>query len=233
MLQVYPADERYKVDLGWLRGRPSFSFGDYQDPANTGFGVLRVCNDDWVAPGRGFGAHPHSDMEIVSIILQGTIRHEDNLGHIETAGTGAVQRMSAGTGIIHAEYNPSDTEPLELLQLWFMPRVRGAKPTYETTAYDTSRLVDNLLPVVSHEASAQVAWIGQDMTIYLGKPTSGATLVHRQAPGRRMFLFIIAGALDANGTSLGTRDTARIEDIAELTLRSSADDTFFMLIDMP
>lgn len=231
MMKVYPAESRYAVDLGWLRSGLSFSFGEYVDPANTAFGVMRVCNDDYIAPGRGFGAHPHSDMEIVSIVLRGAVRHEDNMGNVEIADASSVQRMSAGTGVIHAEYNPSDTEPLELLQLWFMPRERGLAPSYETTKYDPERMKNALLPVVSHRSSEQVASIEQDMTIYLSRLDAGKKLAFEQEAGRRIFLFVIEGELTAGGTRLGRRDTARIEATPSLPLAAAP--AFFMLIDLP
>ncbi|MFC0334986.1 pirin family protein [Paenibacillus sepulcri] len=232
MIQVFPADERYSVDNGWLRGRPSFSFGEYADPANTGFGVMRVCNDDFLDPGKGFGAHPHSDMEIVSIVLKGQIRHEDSLGNVETASAGELQRMSAGTGIVHAEYNPSETEELNLLQLWFMPRERGLAPSYETGRYDAEQLINTLVPVVTPDGAGQTASIQQDMTIYLGRPEAGRELIFKQEEGRRMFLFNIEGSLSVNGTPMAARDTARIESVSRLTL--SADEaSFVMLIDLP
>ena len=125
MIRVFPADSRYQADHGWLRSSFSFSFADYYDPHNMSFGVIRVCNDDEIAPGRGFGPHPHSEMEIVTVVLDGSVMHKDNLGNTQMTSAGEVQRMTAGTGIVHAEYNASETEPLSLLQLWFMPQFGG------------------------------------------------------------------------------------------------------------
>jgi len=232
MLQLFPAASRSETDLGWLVSRRSFSFGDYFDPANTAFGVMRVCNDDDIAPGRGFGPHPHSDMEIVTVVLSGSIKHEDNLGHTEVTGYGGVQRMTAGTGVVHAEYNASATEPLSLLQLWFMPERRGLAPSFETCAYDTEGLRNALLPVASGTPGERVAKLHQDMTIYLSRLERGGELTFRQAEGRRLFLLAIDGELDVNGTLLRPRDTARIEAEPSLTLTAAAD-TFFMLIDLP
>lgn len=232
MIQVYPAESRYAVDLGWLRSRPSLSFGEYFDPENTSFGVMRVCNDDEVGAGRGFGPHPHSDMEIVTIVLKGAIKHEDNLGNVAVTSAGEIQRMTAGSGMIHAEYNASETEDLQLLQLWFMPSERGLTPSYETSSYDPKRMINTLLPVVSHTGSEQVAAIHQDMTIYLSRLEKAREISFRQAEGRRVFLFVIEGRLTVDGSPLGTRDTARIEALSQMTI-AAEEEAFFMLIDLP
>lgn len=233
MINVFPAAERYSADLGWLRSHLSFSFGEYYDPNRTGFSVMRVCNDDYLAPGRGFGAHPHSDMEIVSIVLNGQIRHEDNLGNSVVSSFGEVQRMSAGSGVIHTEFNASAEEELRLLQLWFMPEERGVTPTYEASRFDTAKLHNALLPVVSDKSSEQVAWIGQNMTIYLSKLEQGKQLSY--VPGsadRKLFLYIIEGRLHAHGETLAAGDTAHIEQVNGLEL-TAAEPAFFMLIDLP
>ncbi len=232
MIKVYPDSERHKTDMGWLQSRPSFSFGAYADPDNTAFGVMRVCNDEVLAPGRGFGAHPHSDMEIVSIVLEGSIRHEDNLGNAETTSVGGLQRMSAGTGIVHAEFNPSDEEPLRLLQIWFMPRERGLPPSYEAVRYEASKLINTLLPVASHTGSDNIALLNQDMTIYLSRLESGKQLEYTQLEGRRMYMFVIEGAVQVNGTILGNGDSARMEGESHLKLEANQS-AFFMLIDLP
>ncbi|MFC5703083.1 pirin family protein [Cohnella faecalis] len=236
MIKIYPAESTFSADLGWLKSRPSFSFGAYQDPDNSEFGVMRVCNDDEVAPGKGFGAHPHSDMEIVSIVLSGQIRHEDNLGNVAVSEPGEVQRMSAGTGVIHTEFNPSPDEWLRLLQLWFMPVKRGLPPSYETAAYDISGTVNALLPVVSgqgFEKPGSVASLQQDLTVYLGRLETGRELSFAQAEGRRIYVYVIEGVLDvAGGTELKVLDSARIDETPELAIAAKAD-AFFMLIDLP
>ncbi|MBG9565608.1 pirin family protein [Brevibacillus agri] len=232
MLRVYPSNLRYSVDLGWLRSHLSFSFGEYFDENNTSFGVMRVCNDDFVAGGKGFGPHPHSDMEIVTVVLAGAIKHEDNLGHIEITSAGEVQRMTAGSGIVHAEYNASESEELNILQLWFMPERRGLAPSFESVRYNACGLVNRLLPVVSREGGEGIASIHQDMTIYLSRLEREKQLVFTQERGRRVFLFVIDGKLAVNGVELAARDSARIEDEPVLTL-AAGEDSFFMLIDLP
>ena len=232
MIQVYPSNLRYSVDLGWLHSHLSFSFGEYFDENNTGFGIMRVCNDDEVVGGKGFGPHPHSDMEIVTVVLRGAIKHEDNLGNVEVSSAGEVQRMSAGSGIIHAEYNASETDDLNFLQLWFMPSERGLTPSFETKRYDAQGLQNQLLPVVSPEGGEKIAAIHQDMTIYLSRLEPATTVSFSQKAGRRTFLFVIEGSLSVNEQAMGTRDSARIEAETSLTI-TAEEAAFFMLIDLP
>ncbi|MCL6456869.1 MAG: pirin family protein [Gorillibacterium sp.] len=232
MIKLYPAAERYSVDRGWLSSHLSFSFGEYYDPANTGFGVMRVCNEDTLEPGQGFGPHPHSDMEVVTIVLEGGIRHEDSLGHTVVTTANGIQRMTAGSGMIHAEYNASKQEPLHILQLWFMPRERGLQPSFETLQFDPEHTLDCLLPVVSSEKSEHTALINQDMTIYLSRTEQGNKYFFEQAEGRHVFLFVIEGNLSVHDVLMNKQDTARIENVNVLTIQAS-ETTHFMLIDLP
>lgn len=234
MINVYPASSRFTADHGWLKSNFSYSFAEYYDPNNLQFGSMRVLNDDWVAPGRGFGAHPHKEMEIVSIVLRGQLQHQDNAGNQATTTFGGIQRMSAGTGIIHAELNPSQTEPVEFLQLWFMPEVRGVVPSYEQTFFDTDALNNALLPVVSKQSdNNNVASINQDLTIYLAKLEAGKSISYNQPIGRKVFLFVLEGSLLVNkDTKLGRRDSARITDQVSLQIEATEQEAFFMLIDL-
>lgn len=232
MIKVYPAEAAHRFDHGWLKGSHIFSFGEYYDPDNTAFGPMRVCNDDTISPGRGFGAHPHSDMEIVSIILSGVLRHEDNLGNVAESSFGGIQRMSAGTGVIHTEHNPSDGEPVRLLQLWFMPSERGKQPSYKSGRYPVEGLEGTLLPVAAPQGSDGIVDIGQDLTIYLGRLGAGQTTVFRQERGRRIFAYVIDGKLSAGGYDLKPGDSVRIEEEESLQL-SAAEPSFLMLIDLP
>ena len=241
MIRVYPKHTRYSRDFGWLQSNFSFSFGDYFDETNTKFGPMRVCNDDTVAPRRGFGAHPHADMEIVSVVLSGKLRHEDSLGNVAVTGFGEVQRMTAGTGVIHTEANPSDEEPVRLLQMWFEPERKGLPPSYETTAFDPDALTGKLVPIVSRDGGEGVAAIHQDMTIYLSRLAAGEQLEFLQERDRRVFLFVIEGTLyAANGAdptetaALAASDTARIAATPELKLTAAGEEeAFFLLIDLP
>ncbi|TXK75899.1 pirin family protein [Paenibacillus sp. N3.4] len=232
MIQVFPAQTRSTIDLGWLTSHRSFSFGDYFDEENVGFGIMRVCNDDDIAEGRGFGPHPHSDMEIVSIVLSGAIKHEDSLGHVAITAANGVQRMSAGSGVIHAEYNASETEPMSLFQLWFMPAKRGMEPSFENVTYEPDAMMNALLPVVTPEGGENKAKIHQDMSIYLSKLDAGKELVFSQGENRRIFLMVISGKLSANAAVLETKDSARMQAEQTVTIRG-LEDTHFMLIDLP
>jgi quercetin 2,3-dioxygenase len=234
MIQVYPAQSRYYADYGWLKTYHSFSFGDYYDPNNIHFGPLRVLNDDFVAPLRGFGAHPHQEMEIVSIVLKGYLKHEDSTGHTAMTTFGGVQRMSAGTGIIHSEMNPSPTEEVNFLQLWFLPEVRGLTPSYERTTFDVAKMKNALLPVVTKNPSSPgIAHIHQDATIYLSDLEAGRELTFTQQEGRRIFFFVIEGDVALNGeTTLHKRDSARITETSTLRI-ASENGARFMLIDLP
>ncbi|ANY66801.1 pirin family protein [Paenibacillus algorifonticola] len=232
MIKRYPANERNFFDIGWLRGSRSFSFGDYYDPDNAQFGVMRVCNEDEIAPGRGFGAHPHSDMEIVTIVLKGRLKHEDNLGNMEVTSAGEIQRMTAGSGIVHAEYNDSETEEGHFLQLWFMPRERGLTPSYEVHRYDQEKLVNAFLPIVTPEGTNGTAMIHQDMSIHLGRVEAGKRLYYSQKAGRRVFLMLIEGAADVNNLDMVAKDSLRAEFEPEILIKAK-EDTFVMLIDMP
>ena len=233
MIEINRAASRYSAKNDWLESNFSFSFGEYYDESNISFGALRVLNDDTIQPGKGFGIHPHREMEIVSIVLKGTLKHEDSLKNSGNLQYGSIQRMSAGTGILHSEFNPSDNEELSLLQLWLFPDESKLTPSYEDVSFDLDKLKNNLLPVVSPSPSEQVAKIHTDLTIYLSKLDKGKELVFRQEKGRKIYVFTIEGELGLNQEStLGRRDDARITDTEELTITSNQD-SFFMLIDLP
>lgn len=233
MIQINRATSRYSAKNDWLESNFSFSFGEYYDESNIRFGALRVLNDDTIQPGKGFGLHPHREMEIVSIVLKGTLKHEDSLKNSGNLQYGSIQRMSAGTGILHSEFNPSDNEEASILQLWFFPDESKLTPSYEDVTFDLDKLKNNLLPVVSPSPSEQVAKIHTDLTIYLSKLDKGKELVFRQEKGRKIYVFTIEGELGLNQEStLARRDDARITDTEELTITSNQD-SFFMLIDLP
>lgn len=233
MIHVHPAESRYSADHGWLKSNFSFSFADYYDPNNLNFGPLRVFNDDIVQPNKGFGSHPHREMEIVSIVLKGKLKHEDSAGNTATSTFGEIQRMSAGTGIIHSEVNPSEDEEVHFLQLWFLPNEQGLTPEYEHTSFDLQKMKNRLLPVVSHEPSDGVATIHQDMTMYLSEVEANEKILFAQEDGRRIYVFVIEGDVSLNdGTKLKKRDAARITEHSSLEISSDFGATF-MLIDLP
>ncbi|MFT9848365.1 pirin family protein [Aneurinibacillus sp. REN35] len=235
MITIYPAASRYSANHGWLHSNFSFSFADYYDPNNVQFGPLRVFNDDIVQPDNGFGAHPHREMEIVSIVLQGQLKHQDSTGNAEVLVPGEIQRMTAGTGIVHSEYNPSHTEEANFLQLWFLPDELGLEPSYEQFAYDQDAMKNNLLPIVAKHTMGEhrIAHIHQDLTLYLSKLDAGRTILFRQPEGRRIYVFVIEGELVLNKESeLKRRDAARITETSRLEIEAK-EDTHFMLIDLP
>jgi quercetin 2,3-dioxygenase len=233
MITVFPAESRFTSNHGWLKTSHSFSFANYYDPNNLHFGSLRVLNDDFVAPSEGFGKHPHKDMEIVSIVLTGQLQHEDSTGGSEVLRPGEIQRMTAGTGVVHSEYNPSDTEEVNFLQLWFMPEQKGLTPSYEQKAYDQQALKNNLLPIVSNRIpSEEIAQIHQDLTLYLSELERNKLLTFTQQAHRKIFFFVIEGEIILNNEAkLNKRDSARIIDVSELIIKANAD-AKFMLIDL-
>ncbi|WP_070120392.1 pirin family protein [Bacillus marinisedimentorum] len=234
MITIYPEKSRYTAQHGWLTSNFSFSFAEYFDPNNTQFGPLRVFNDDVVQPQRGFGSHPHKEMEIVSIVLEGHLKHEDSTGETAVTSFGEVQRMSAGTGVIHSEVNPSSEEPVNFLQLWFMPEENGLKPEYETSAFNTEALSEQLVPIVSKKYAkpGEVAAIHQDLTIYMSDIQPAKELSFLQEADRRTYLFIINGEAAVNEYEMKTRDSARITDETDLVI-SSDEGARIILIDLP
>lgn len=234
MITIHPAQDRYSADLGWLKCNFSFSFADYNDPDNMSFGPLRVFNDDFIAPGKGFGTHPHRDMEIVTFVLQGELEHRDNTGGSEVLRPGEIQRMTAGSGILHSEMNPSADTVANTLQIWFQPERRGLAPSYEQKAFDIEATRNHLLPVVSNSKQGDgIVHIHQDLTIYLSTPEAGQTLQFSQDPGRKIYIFVIDGDLELEGGyKLARRDAARITDTAILELRT-AGGAFAMVMDLP
>ncbi|MCG7408656.1 pirin family protein [Paenibacillus sp. ACRRX] len=233
-MDIHRAEDRYTADHGWLRSNFNFSFADYADADNLHFSSLRVLNDDYISPGTGFDLHPHHNMEIVTIVLEGQLEHQDSTGNKEFILPGQVQRMSAGTGIYHSEHNASEEKKLHLLQLWFFPELKDAVPSYETFTYGLDHLRGQLLPVVSNKSGElNTAHIHQDMTLYLSKPEAGQTICFRQQAARSTYIFVIEGHLKLHdGTLLYSRDDARIINTNEIRITAN-EDSHFMLIDLP
>jgi quercetin 2,3-dioxygenase len=233
MIQVYPAASRFSNDHGWLKANFSFSFAEYRDPDNMSFGPLRVFNDDYIQAQTGFGTHPHRDMEIITFVLKGQLQHKDNTGGEKVLTPGEVQRMTAGTGILHSEINNSDEET-NSLQLWFLPNAKGLTPSYEQRAYDDQAARNHLLPVVSGRMPDEdITFIHQDMTIYISRPDAGSKLEFVQEAGRKIYVFVMEGEVTLNGeATLGRRDAARITDVTRLELAAGSD-AHIMLMDLP
>lgn len=230
MMQVRKAAERGRADFGWLDSRHTFSFGEYYDPNFMGFGPLRVINDDRVAPGAGFGAHGHRDMEIVSYVLDGALAHKDSLGSGSTIRPGDVQRMSAGTGIRHSEFNASETEPVRFLQIWLLPDRNGMAPSYEEKAFpDRAR---KLRLVASRDAREGSVTINTDADLYATILAKGEEAKHAFAPGRIGWVQVARGALDVNGVSLEEGDGLAIAEEAAITLVAREDGAEAIVFDM-
>ena len=231
MKQIIRSKDRYHHEMDWLSTYWHFSFDHYYDPANLSFGPLRVFNDDVVQPATGFPPHSHRDMEIITCVLEGELEHQDNLGNRGRVQPGEIQVMSAGTGITHAEYNPSKTQLLHLLQIWVLPRTRSLKPRWEQRKFAKPERQGRLLPVVSG-ADGDTLKIDQDAIIYIASLDPGQNATHPVAPGRRAYAFVISGGLDLNGTALSAGDQARITDESRLALAPSAP-TELILLDLP
>ena len=233
MIQLTPANKRYSSKNDWLESNFSFSFGPYYDPDNIQFGPLRVLNDDIIQPGKGFGIHPHREAEIVSIVLNGQLKHEDSLKNVGILQYGNIQRMTAGTGVLHSEFNPTTDEETHLLQLWFLPNEKQLAASYEDISFDTDKLRNQLLSVVSNNPGENTAMIHQDVTLYLSKLDSQKEIHFQQQEGRKIYLFVIEGEVLLNDdVTLQKRDDARITDLHDLTLHAKQD-SFFLLIDLP
>jgi len=237
VIQIIKSADRYHADHGWLSTWHHFSFNDYFDPNNVQFGALRVFNEDIVQPASGFPPHPHRDMEIVTYVLDGELEHQDNQGNRGHILPGEVQVMSAGTGIVHAERNPSRETPLHLLQIWLVPRARGLKPRWEQQRFESAARRNALLPVVTPAgapaASLSRLQIDQDATFFVSTLDEGKSLAHMSAGGRRAYLFAISGALEVNETLIETGDQARIIDEPTLTLTARKGVTELILLDLP
>ncbi len=217
MIELRRAAERGHADHGWLRSFHSFSFADYHDPAHMGFGPLRVINEDRVQPGMGFGTHGHRDMEIVSYVLDGALEHKDSMGNGSVIRAGDVQRMSAGTGVEHSEFNPSATETVHLYQIWLFPDERGHTPSYEDRSFDPAEKQDRLRLVASQDGRADSLTIHQHADIYLANLSAGKEVSHELRPERHARLQVLRGnvrvvADDSSATELGAGDAAAISE---------------------
>lgn len=232
MIKVIKSGDRYHADRGWLDTRWHFSFDEYYDPKNTNWGPLRVFNDDIVRPGQGFGSHGHRDMEIVTYGIEGELEHKDNTGNTGVIQPGDVQVMSAGTGIIHSEYNHSAEKPVHFLQLWIMPRTKGLKPRYEQRHFDASGRRGRLLPVVSSGNIPETLAIDQGATVYISSLLLGEQVEHESAEGRKGYAFIISGSASLNSNALMTGDQARVSGERNLVFRA-ASNLELIFLDLP
>lgn len=232
MLLRRNATDRGQSDLGWLQSRFSFSFADYHDPAEMGWSVLRVINDDIIAPATGFGTHGHRDMEIVTYMLEGVLRHGDSMENSELLARPEVQRMSAGKGVLHSEFNASSTEAAKLLQIWIEPDARGIKPEYEQRAFADGEKRNRWRPIVSPDGREGSMVIHQDAILFASLLGAGQRLDYALGTGRRAYLHLVRGAATLNGEPLLPGDALKIADESLLALTASAD-CEALLFDLP
>ncbi|HEX8619077.1 MAG TPA: pirin family protein [Thermoanaerobaculia bacterium] len=228
MIKIRKSHERGVGRHGWLTTHHTFSFANYHDTKNMGFRSLRVINEDTVAPGQGFGAHSHENMEIVSIVMQGSLAHRDSTGGEGVLRRGEVQRMSAGTGVVHSEFNGSKSEPVHFFQIWVLPEKAGITPGYEQKLFPDDQRRNRLRLVVSPGAEEGALKIHQDARLYSSILDAGQRLEHRLEAGRGAWIQVARGAVDVNGTTLAQGDGAAIEEETALTIAATADSEFLL-----
>ena len=231
MVTVRRSDERGYADHGWLKSHHTFSFAGYRDPEHMGFRSLRVMNEDRVAAGQGFGTHGHDNMEIVSYVLDGELEHKDSMGNGEILRPGEFQRITAGTGITHSEFNPSSERNTHFYQIWLYPEQQGLQPGYEQRAFDPASRKNRFQLVASRDGQDGSLLIHQDVRIYLADLADGSEIIHDIPAGRHAWLQVLRGEVTANGESLQAGDAAAISNESSLSLRSG-DAAEVMLFDL-
>ena len=232
MITVRPSEERGLADHGWLNSRHSFSFADYFDPEHVEFGPLRVINEDRVVPGAGFGAHGHRDMEIISYVLSGALAHKDSMGTSSVIKPGNVQRMSAGTGVRHSEFNHSHTTPVHFLQIWIHPERVGLPPSYEEKIFEQAEKRGRLRLIGSPDGALGSVVIHQDVRLYAGLFDGAETAEFVLAPGRRAYVHVVQGQITVNGVALSAGDAVKLTEEPAVLLTDGTD-AEVLLFDLP
>jgi redox-sensitive bicupin YhaK (pirin superfamily) len=222
MNEIRRSNERGYADHGWLKSFHTFSFADYFDPQHIEFGPLRVINEDRVQAGAGFGTHAHRDMEIISYVLAGELAHKDSMGNGSIIRPGDVQRMSAGTGVRHSEFNPSSTEQVHFLQIWIQPNTQGVEPSYEEKRFSVQEKRGRLRIIASPDQADGSVLIHQDVRVYAGLFDGAETATLDIKPGRRIYVHVARGTVVANGTALNTGDALKLSDTEELVLQQGS-----------
>jgi redox-sensitive bicupin YhaK (pirin superfamily) len=222
MITVRRADDRFVTRIGWLDSRHTFSFGDHYSPEHMGFRALRVINEDKVDPGKGFPRHPHRDMEIISYVLEGALEHRDSLGTGSTIRPGEVQRMSAGTGVFHSEYNPRRDSRTHFLQIWILPERAGLPPGYEQRAFTEAERQGRLRLIAARDGRDGAVTVHQDVSLYGALLAPGQTVRHALAPGRHAWVQVARGAVTVGDEALTAGDGAAISDQRELVIAATA-----------
>jgi len=230
---IYNANDRGMQDHGWLKAAHSFSFGQFHDPNKMHFGLLRVLNDDIIAPGKGFGRHGHDNMEIVTIPLNGSLAHQDSTGSIGNITAGEVQIMSAGSGIEHSEFNGSSTEEVNLLQIWVFPKVRNISPRYDQQRYDLQSNTNSFVTIVSSGEDKGVMWINQDSVFSLGKFDASTTVNYTMKhPGNGAYVFLLEGNIEIDESSFSRRDAVGLYDTENFDI-SVKENAKILIIEVP
>ncbi len=232
MIKIRQANERGVANFDWLHSKHSFSFGDYYDADQMGFGPLRVINEDVVQPSGGFDTHGHKDMEIVSYVLNGALEHKDSIGNGSAIRPGDVQRMSAGTGIRHSEFNSSTEEPVHFLQIWILPEQAGLAPSYEQKTFPLEADTGQLRLIGSRDGRANSVVIHQDVDLYNARLNQGQSVTYEPKLDRKLWLQVASGSLDLNGNELQAGDGAAIENEQHFAIKALSNDVEFLLFDM-
>jgi len=229
----HPADSRGSADHGWLQARHSFSFAEYYNPERIHFGVLRVLNDDIIDPGKGFGMHPHNDMEIITIPLHGSLEHKDNMGNGSVITAGEVQVMSAGIGIMHSEFNPSAEDDTKLFQIWIFPDKKGITPRYDQKVFDQSSYKNSIVKLVDNEEEGDSLFIHQKAAISMSRPDAGIRLSYKNHyPANGVYIMLVEGKVTIDGNTLGRRDALGVWDTEEFSILAK-EDSFILFIEVP
>lgn len=231
MLDIIRSDDRGSADHGWLQAKHTFSFAEYRNPERVHFGKLRVINEDRIAPGQGFATHPHNDMEIVTYIISGAIEHKDSMGNGTVIRAGEVQRMTAGTGVLHSEFNHSMEEELHLLQIWIFPEEKNLTPGYEQTLFTREEKLNRLRLVGSRDGREGSVTIHQDVDLYASIIEKGQKVMLDDVADRRVFVQIVSGSVDVNGQTLAAGDGVQIrgETVIDVTAHDDAELLMFSL----
>ncbi len=228
MIQIVKSSQRGKTHLDWLESYHSFSFSHHFDPDNIQFGPIRVLNDDIIAPASGFPKHPHNNMEIVTIALEGALAHEDSTGGKDVIRPGEVQRMTAGSGVYHSEFNNSDDEPAHILQIWFIPDKAGYEPSYEQRNYDKSKAVNNLYKLVSKKNGDGVVTINQDADLYISELDGGNALTYNIKSERGVYVYLFSGKLSINDNEFNKGDAAKIKEESDIKITAEENASFIL-----
>lgn len=232
MITIRASDTRGHVNHGWLDTYHTFSFASYKDASHMGFRVLRVINEDRVAPGKGFGTHPHHDMEIITYVLEGALEHKDSMGNGSVIRPGDVQHMSAGTGVMHSEFNPSTTEPVHLLQIWLFPKEKGVTPRWAQKTFPESERRGRLCLVASEDGADGSLSINQDARLYVSLLHTGESIDYAPDESRYIWVQVARGMLSINGFALHSGDGAAIRDEQQLLIQADAQ-AELLLFDLP